>query len=162
MKSKFIFALLTLAFSSAVFANTFTAYSLESTDNKNQISPIPNQWTLIQLWALECEVCERQKPLLSQLNADYTDFAVIGLSIDGVENSHAVKTHIEKSDTAYPQYIDSLPALKAQLQDAFDTPFIGTPTYFLYSPQGKFITLHAGPLELESLPEQLRLNKRVP
>jgi len=159
MVNRIIIALLIWSFSMFVSANKLEVHKVNSLLSPAVVSSVPGQWTLVQLWALDCVVCEEQKPGLSELNNNYDELTVLGLSLDGLGNAVDVRERLASKQLSFDNFIAELNSVVAQLQSAFDSEYIGTPTYILYSPVGKIVAVQPGPIDLQKLPEQLKLTK---
>lgn len=121
------------------------------------ISPERGEWLLIQAWTLDCVICERQKPDLSKLNSDYSNFKVVNLSLDGANNLQAVRSRVSQKPYTMSNYISDIDSFRSIMAHCFDERFLGTPTYILFSPESKVLAVRTGPLDLKSLPNQLNL-----
>jgi len=154
-----LLALLLSSISLLASANQLDARKVNTQLSPATVSSVPGQWTLVQLWTLDCVVCEKQKPALSQLNEDYEELTVLGLSLDGLGYADDVRARITDKGFSFDNYIAELDSVKLQLQSSFDSEYVGTPTYILYSPAGKIIAVQPGPINLKKLPEQLELTK---
>jgi len=159
MVNRIFVGILLLSASLCVFANKIEAYTVDRTLSPAFVSSIQSQWTLVQLWTLDCAVCERQKPVLSQLNKDYNELTVVGLSLDGLGNAESVRERLASKLPSFDNYIAELSSVKLQLQNTFKSEYVGTPTYILYAPNGKLVAVQPGPIDLNSLPQQLELTK---
>lgn len=159
MISRLSFAIFLLCIATFASANKLEAHKVNSNLSPAVVESVPGQWTLVQLWALDCAVCEEQKPALSQMNKEYKELTVLGLSLDGLSNVENVKKRLASKLTSFDNFIAELGSVKSQLQSLFSSEYIGTPTYILYSPKGKIVTVQPGPIDLLSLPKQLSLTK---
>jgi len=72
-----LLALLLSSISLLASANQLDARKVNTQLSPATVSSVPGQWTLVQLWTLDCVVCEKQKPALSQLNEDYEEARLI-------------------------------------------------------------------------------------
>ncbi len=111
------------------------------------------QWTVVMFWATDCTICKQQVPLISAFHDKRkTDNAkVIGIAIDGMEKQELVKSHLDTNPTSYPNYIGSLAMIGFNFQAITEQSFRGTPTYLVFSPEGKLMGQNAGPMRLEAL-----------
>jgi len=157
MVNRISFALLLSSISMFASADKLEARKVNSQLTPAVVSSVPGQWTLIQLWVLDCVVCEKQKPALSKMNEDYNEFTVLGLSLDGLDNIASVRERLVAKNLSFDNFIAELSSVKLELERSFDTEYIGTPTYILYSPRGKIVAVQPGPIDLQKLPEQLKL-----
>jgi len=153
------FALLSCSISLSASADSLQAHKVNSQLSPAIVASVPGQWTLVQLWALDCVVCEEQKPSLSALNTDYDELTVLGLSLDGLGNVVDVRERLAGKGFSFDNFIAELDSVRLQLQNSFNKKYIGTPTYILYSPKGEIVAVQAGPIDLQKLPNQLELTK---
>ena len=148
-----------LSISLSASATKLDAHNVNSKLSPAIVSSVPGQWTLVQLWTLDCVACEKQKPALSQMNKEYDGLTVLGLSLDGLSNADNVRARLADKLLSFDNYLAELDSVKLQLQSSFDSEYAGTPTYILYSPASKIVAVHPGPIDLPKLPRQLELKK---
>lgn len=74
-----------------------------------------------------------------------TDATVLGVSIDGRDRKQQALGFVQGHKLAFPNLLAELP----QMQKFGGGPVMGTPTYFIYSPQGKLLAAQAGPITQE-------------
>jgi len=122
-----------------------------------QITPQKGEWLLIQAWTLDCAVCERQKPELSELNASYNNFRVVNLSLDGLGNLGAIQSRVSQKQYTMRNYVAELDSFRSIMSECFGKTYLGTPTYILYSPNSEVMAVRTGPFNLKALPKQLNL-----
>lgn len=127
------------------------AWSIQDTDKRHSITPVQNQWTLVSLWALDCIVCEQQKPALSQFNTRYPNIDIVGVSLDGRANVDLVRQRLAEKPVSFKNAITDLASFEPQYRSQFGKQYIGTPTYILYSPDRKLKGVHVGPIDLNNL-----------
>jgi len=143
-----------------IFACTIDAKTLDK--NSLPVKAIPGQWVLVQAWTLDCAVCEQQKPELSALNDQYKDFTSVTLSLDGISKLDQVKQRVNLHSYSFDHYITELNSFRDQLKsECFSTDYVGTPTYILYSPSSEVAVVRTGPIDLASLPAQLKLRSEA-
>lgn len=159
MVSRISIAVLLLSIPLLASANKLDVHKVNSQLSPAVVSAVPGQWTLVQLWALDCVVCEEQKPALSKMNEEYNELTVLGLSLDGLGNAVDVKARIAGKQLSFDNYIAELNSVRSQLESSFNSEYVATPTYILFSPTGKIIAVQPGPINLKNLPEQLKLTK---
>lgn len=111
------------------------------------------QWTVVMFWATDCMICKQQEPLISAFHEKRkaSNAKVIGIAIDGMEKKELVKNHLKTNPTSYPNYIGSLEMIGLNYQNITEESFRGTPTYLVFSPEGKLVGQNAGPMRLEAL-----------
>lgn len=111
------------------------------------------KWTLVMFWQVECSVCRQQEPVISEFHEKYSEdnAEVIGISIDGMERIDDVKDFLASRDLSYPNYVGDLGMMAFNYQAVTENSFRGTPTYLLFSPDGKLEGDNPGPVRMEAL-----------
>ena len=102
------------------------------------------KWTVVAVWSADCPICRRD---IYHMTFFYDEnrkknATVLGLSIDGYENRAKAKGFIEDQSLNFPNLV-------GDVEDAMrlsKTMFIGTPTYYFFSPQGKYMAQRIGPV----------------
>lgn len=114
------------------------------------LSGLQGKWVLINFWAPWCPPCLQEMPDLVALQQQHKDLQVIGIAV-------MYGNRKEVLDTAAKLSI-SYPIVFGSEDTAGDFGGLdGMPTSFLYSPSGKLIGHHQGPLtrsEVEQAIEQ--------
>src|SRR3989344_5336456 len=102
------------------------------------------KWTVVAVWSAACPICRRGIYHMTFLCDEHrkTDAAVLGLSVDGFDNRAKSKGFIEEQSLNFPNLIGESEDA-SRLSGAM---FIGTPTYYFFSPEGKFMTQRIGPV----------------
>ncbi len=101
------------------------------------------KWTVVAVWSADCPICKREIFHMTFLHDENKnkDIDVLGISIDGAENRAYAKRFIDDQGLNFPNLIGN--ADDASLLSG--TMFIGTPTYYFFSPEGKFLAQRVGP-----------------
>jgi peroxiredoxin len=110
------------------------------------------KWTVVAVWSADCPICRRDIHHMAFLHDQHRkkDVQVLGLSIDTYAQRAKAREFIDDQILNFPNLI-------GDYHDAGrlgNGVFIGTPTYYVYSPQGKFMTQRVGPVTQEQM-EQL-------
>lgn len=140
--------LLALGMAPAAWAD---GWSLKDRDGvQYTLSGLHGKWVLINFWAPWCPSCLQEIPDLTALQQQHKDLQVIGVAV-------MYKSRKEVMDTAARQAI-SYPVVLGNEDTAADFGGLdGLPTSLLYSPSGKLVGHHQGPLtqdEIEQAIEQ--------
>lgn len=100
------------------------------------------QWTVVAVWSADCSICRRDIFHMAFFYDEHRkkDAAVLGLSVDGFGQRDKARKFIEDQSLDFPNLIGG-PADARRLSGA---EFIGTPTYYFFSPDGKFMTQRVG------------------
>jgi len=140
--------LLSLGLAHMVWAD---GWSLKDRDNVHYtLSGLHGKWVLINFWAPWCPSCIQEMPELATLQQRHKDLQVIGVAV-------MYKNRKEVTDMATKQSLP-YPVVFGNEDTAGDFGGLdGLPTSFLYSPSGKLVGYHQGPLtqnEVEQAIEQ--------
>jgi peroxiredoxin len=101
------------------------------------------KWTVVAVWSVDCPICKKDIFHMAFFHDEHKnrDATVLGISIDGVAQTKRVQDFIRNQSLSFPNLIGTP-----------DTPekisgksFVGTPTYFIFNPAGKFVTQIVGP-----------------
>ncbi|MHA2611526.1 MAG: TlpA family protein disulfide reductase [bacterium JZ-2024 1] len=103
-------------------------YSLQG--EKISLKGLVKNWTLLNIWRVDCPPCQQEFPVLDQLNKLYQDkgFRVIG--VNKGESAETVKNFLMKKPVSFSIYLD----LEENLSSALDIYLV--PTSFLIRPDG--------------------------
>jgi len=101
------------------------------------------KWTVVAVWSADCPICKAEIFHMTFLYDEHKnkDLTVLGLSIDGPDNRAHAQRFIDDQGLNFPNLIgtpDDASLLSGTL-------FIGTPTYYFFSPEGKFLAQRIGP-----------------
>lgn len=112
------------------------------------------QWTVVAVWSADCPICRRDIFHMTFFYDEHRkkNATVLGLSVDGYTNRGKARGFIEDQSLNFPNLIGE-PDDASRLSGAM---FIGTPTYFFFSPEGKFMTQRIGPVTQQQAEQILR------
>ncbi|HYA36994.1 MAG TPA: TlpA disulfide reductase family protein [Candidatus Methylomirabilis sp.] len=102
------------------------------------------KWTIVTVWSADCPICKRDIFHMTFFHDEHRkkDATVLGLSIDGYANRDKAQGFINDQSLNFPNLIGT-PDDPSRLSG---TVFIGTPTYYFFSPEGKFMAQRIGPI----------------
>lgn len=111
------------------------------------------RWTLVQLWTTDCIPCERQKPMLEAFHREHaaSDARVVGVALDGPGAIEKIERVVARHTPSYPTLVAFDDVFAEQFAALTGQPFRATPTYLLYTPDGRYAGVHTGPVERERL-----------
>jgi len=111
------------------------------------------KWTLVMLWAADCNVCVREYPAISDFHTRHRDLdaKVIGISLDGYSQLDKIMRHIDEMPMTFSNLVGEPVVVAFQYRTVTAKPLQGTPTYLIFNPQGQFAGHHVGPVKPETL-----------
>lgn len=133
------------------YTHAFETVSLSDVKSSIDDHIVPNKWNLLTIWALDCVACEQQKPKLSQYHSKYGNLNIIGVSIDGKAHKRQISKRLREKPVSFDNYIVDYERFTKQYLNEFGSPFLVTPTYVLYSPQGRIEGIQQGPINFGRL-----------
>jgi thiol-disulfide isomerase/thioredoxin len=143
--------LLTVLLLSLSYSCQAESWSLKDKDGVRYTSAgMQGRWVLVNFWAPWCPTCLQEIPELDGLQAKHKDVQVIGVAVM-YKNRKEVMEIVHNQPVTYPVVFGS----EDTASDFGGMP--GLPTSFLYSPSGKLVGRHSGPLtqhEIEQAIEQ--------
>jgi thiol-disulfide isomerase/thioredoxin len=149
MKNEKLFGgMLILLFSLVGPATASDDWTLTDKDGHQlRLSDFRGKWVLVNFWATWCPSCIAETAALKDLQKTHSNLVVIGIA-EEYRNAKEVLDFIKEKAITYPVVLGSE-------DTAGDFGGLnGTPTNFLYSPNGQLIGKHEGPItqnELEQI-----------
>ncbi|MFN4182180.1 MAG: TlpA family protein disulfide reductase [bacterium] len=106
-------------------------YSLQG--EKISLKELVKNWTLLNIWRVDCPPCQKEFPILDELHKRYREkgFQVIG--VNKGESPQTVRNFLMKKPVSFPIYLD----LKENISSALDIYLV--PTSFLIRPDGNIL-----------------------
>jgi len=107
------------------------------------------KWTLVMFWSTDCIPCEEQKPMIEDFHRQHhsKDARVVGIALDGHENYPGIKKLVDKHQPTYPNLVVFTDVFHRQYRELTGKDFRATPTYLLFSPDGRLAGARAGKIE---------------
>lgn len=111
------------------------------------------KYTLVMVWATDCPICEKQKPMIQAFQNDFADTraTVIGIANDGQAKINDINNLIDKHQPTYPNYVASPETFFSDFERVTGQEFRGTPTYILYDQEGVLMGVAVGPIDRDRL-----------
>lgn len=112
------------------------------------------KWTVVTVWSADCPICKREIFHMTFLQDAHKgkDIVVLGLSVDGYDEREKAKQFVDDQGLNFPNLIGT-PDDASLLSG---TMFIGTPTYYFFSPDGKFLAQRVGPATQEDVENAIK------
>lgn len=111
------------------------------------------KWVVVTVWAHNCPVCNAEIYQMTFFHDEHAkkDAIVLGVTIDGEAGRDKAKDFLKRHDLNFTNLIAEP---EQEVLAAFGGgPFIGTPTFYIYSPQGKLVAQRIGPTTQEQIEE---------
>ncbi|MBI3576253.1 MAG: TlpA family protein disulfide reductase [Gammaproteobacteria bacterium] len=110
------------------------------------------KWTVVAVWSADCPICKAEIFHMTFLYDEHKnkDIAVLGLSIDGYAGRKKAKQFVDDQGLNFPNLIGE-PDDASLLSG---TMFIGTPTYYFFTPEGGFAGQRIGSIT-QDISEQI-------
>jgi hypothetical protein len=112
------------------------------------------KWTIVVIWSADCPICRSDIYHMTFFQDEHhkKDATVLGVSIDGYANRDKAQSFINDQSLNFPNLIgDSDDPGRIS-----NTMFIGTPTYYFFSPEGDFMTQRIGSVTQQQAEEVIR------
>ena len=130
---------LLLSFCSAHIARA-DDWSLKDKDGVHyRLSEQKGKWVLVNFWAPWCPPCLEELPGLDAIQKQHKDLLVIGVAVLYRKKQDVIDA-IQKASVSYPIVLGN-----EDIASDFGE-MKGMPTSFIYSPYGKLVGHHDGPL----------------
>lgn len=118
------------------------------------------KWVVVVLWAHDCRICASEIHEMASFHKAHAgrDAQVLGVTLDGKDKIEAARKFVRDHKLPFPNLVAEP---EVEVVERFGGgEFVGTPTHYVYSPQGKIMAQQAGPLtraEVEKFLEQMRV-----
>jgi peroxiredoxin len=149
--SKLLFASLLLFASAMAQASILTDFS-GTPRNLNDYTG-NGKWLVVMFWASDCHICSKEAHEYVAFHARNKDSNahVLGVTIDGLANKEAAQGFVDEHKLNFPNLIGSAEDIAGMYYELTGEFWIGTPTFFIYDPNGKLRAAQAGAVPAEIL-----------
>lgn len=108
-----------------------------------------DKWTIVMLWASDCHICNEEAGSIDAFHRKHsdTDAIVLGVSLDGEAGIGAAKEFLQEHNVTFPNLIVEFGDAAALYRELTGRPWIGTPTFLVYGPDGKLLAQQVGAIE---------------
>ena len=102
------------------------------------------QWTVVVMWANDCEVCNAEIAGIDMFHEEFKDknARILGVSVDGSDKIDLARDFVKRHDLSFPNLIVE-PDMK-YIEKFGGGDFVGTPTFYIYTPEGEIVAGQAG------------------
>ena len=141
--------LLTLMLSLLVFSSVASAVEFGKFDGSNGALDAytgKGKWVVLKIWAHDCHVCNTEAHEYVEFHKKHKDkdAVMLGLSIDGEKNIKKARKFMRRHKIPYTTLLGEPGAVAGYYQSRTGSPWIGTPTFMIFSPTGKLVAETAG------------------
>ncbi len=107
------------------------------------------KWTVVAIWHSDCPICKRDIHQMAFFHDAHKNKGaiVLGISVDGYANKAKAQGFIDEHSLDFTNLI----AEPSQIAQFGAGRFIGTPTFYVYTPQGELAAKQVGPTSQEDI-----------
>jgi len=119
------------------------------------------KWLVVMFWASDCHICNKEAHQYVDLqarNQSDGNIQLLGISVDSLANKAAAQAFIDENKLNFPNLIGSLEDIAGMYYDLTGNQWIGTPTFFIYNPEGKLRIADAGAIPAKLIEEFIAEN----
>jgi peroxiredoxin len=104
------------------------------------------KWVVVVTWAHDCRICDEEIHHMAEFYQAHKDrdATVLGVSIDGYKQVALARAFVERHKLPFPNLIAE-PSQEVMMKFGAGE-FVGTPTYYIYNPQGRIVGRNIGPI----------------
>jgi len=145
---------------SATFANAGPLTDLEGNPASIGDYSGKGKWLVVMFWSSDCHICSKEAHQYVDMQDRHKDgnINVLGITIDGLANKVAAKNFITEHKLNFPNLIGSLEDIAGMYYDLTGNQWIGTPTFFIYNPEGKLRIADAGAIPAKLIEDFIKEN----
>lgn len=116
------------------------------------------KWTVVMIWASDCIICNKEAKHYDQFHLKHKDkdATVLGISMDGQKNKQEALGFITEHKLHFPNIIGEPQQVADYFYDSTGENWAGTPTFLIYSPQGKLTVQQIGAVPVALLEDFLQ------
>lgn len=112
------------------------------------------KWLIVQAWSSSCPICNQTMPELVKSAHSFPNAKLIGVSLDN--NNAKTQRFIKKHNINFPTLLSNNNEFDAYLKRVAKERLTGTPTFLIFSPDGKLAAMQPGSVPPQTLKNFLR------
>jgi peroxiredoxin len=117
------------------------------------------KWVVVTIWAHNCHICASEIHEMASFHKAHADkdARVLGVTIDGKDKIEKARKFVRDHKLPFPNLVAE-PEVEV-IERFGGGDFVGTPTFYVYDPQGTIRAQQAGPLsraEVEKFLDEMR------
>jgi len=104
------------------------------------------KWLVVMLWASDCQVCNQEAHQYVKFQQEHggKDAQMLGISLDGADKKNDAKEFMKRHKINFPSLIGEPIDVASMYQELTGDTWIGTPSFMVYTPDGKLLGAQAG------------------
>ncbi|MCK5727511.1 MAG: TlpA family protein disulfide reductase [Thiotrichaceae bacterium] len=102
------------------------------------------KWTILEIWGSDCSACRKHMPEMVKFDGKLDNARILSVSIDGEKKIKAAKKFIDEYEMKFPTLLSNPSEVDTWMKRSLEEPFIGTPTFVVFNPEGKIVAAQAG------------------
>lgn len=104
------------------------------------------KWLVVMLWASDCAVCNREVHEYVAFHKQHhdKDARMLGVSLDGDAKKADAQSFLKRHNVNFPSLIGEPLSVAAMYQNLTGDTWVGTPSFMVYTPDGKLLGAQAG------------------
>ena len=120
----------------------------------------PGKWLVVMIWASDCEVCKREVASYQQFHKQHEqrDARVLGITLDGLQGTEAARGFTAEHGVGFNNLIGEPEAVTAYFQVLTGSPWVGTPTFLIYGPDGSLLAKQVGAVPVDLIEQFIAAN----
>ena len=156
----FYFLITLLPFSASAAAPDLSLKDMSGTEHKLSEYIGNGQWTVVVIWANDCHVCNAEIDVIDMFHEEYKDknARILGVSVDGWDYIDQARDFVKRHDLSFPNLIVE-PDMK-YIGKFGGGDFTGTPTFYIYTPDGEIVASQAGGVPMNIIEDFIRDYKK--
>ena len=116
------------------------------------------KWTVVMLWASDCSVCNEEVGQYVKFHNAHKDkdASILGISMDGKRLKREAEKFIQRHGVTFPNLIDEPEKIAMLYSSLTGQPWVGTPTFLVYSPTGELRAAQVGAVPTQIIESFIR------
>ena len=120
----------------------------------------PGKWLIVMLWASDCHICNREAHAYQDFHFAHSDddASIVGLTLDGQGKIDAARSFVKRHGVEFPNLIGEPSAVAGYYQELTASPWLGTPTFLVFGPDGDLAAKQVGAVPVELIEQFIASN----
>ena len=122
------------------------------------------KWLVVMVWASDCEICKTEVGAYKQFHQRHrqTTASVLGLTIDGAAGKEEALDFVNQHNLNFSNLIGEPEAVMSYFQILTGSPWIGTPSFLVFGPNGELMAKQVGALSPDLIDQFIADNSATP